>query len=118
YLEDPSGHGPLGPLPSGFAEVFDYLASVGINGFEFFQSTQNVNELGRQLTAAEIRSYLDNAGLEAQGTHQFGPANLDVATGNLIAADPAGSPTAAGENLFGFLRALGMKTMGFSGNLS
>jgi hypothetical protein len=98
--------------------VFDYLASVGITGFEFFQSTQNVNELGRQPTAAEIRSYLDDAGLVAFGTHQFGPTNLDVTTGNLIAANPAGSPTAPGENLFSFLQTLGMETMGFSGNLS
>jgi hypothetical protein len=118
YPADPSDLGPLVPLPGGFAEVFEYLASVGISGFEFFQSTQNVNELGRQPTAAEIRSYLDNAGLAAQGSHQFGPANLDVTTGNLIAADPAASPTAPGENLFGFLQTLGMHTMGFSGNLS
>ena len=60
--------------------------------------------VGRQPTAAEIRSYLDNAGLVAQGTHQFGPTNLDVQTGNLIAADPAGSPTAPGENLFASCR--------------
>jgi hypothetical protein len=118
YPEDPTDLGPLVPLPGGYAEVFEYLASVGVRGFEFFQSTQNVNELGRQPTAAEIRSYLDNAGLVAQGTHQFGPANLDVSTGNLIAADPAASPTAPGENLFSFLQTLGMKTMGFSGNLS
>jgi hypothetical protein len=118
YPEDPTDLGPLRPLPGGFAEVFEYLASVGVNGFEFFQSTQNVNELGRQPTAAEIRSYLDSAGLDAQGTHQFGPGNLDVATGDLIAANPAGSPTAPGENLFSFLQTLGMKTMGFSGNLS
>jgi hypothetical protein len=118
YPEDPTDLGPLVPLPGGFAEVFDYLASVDIKGFEFFQSTQNVNELGRQPTAAEIRSYLDSAGLKAFGTHQFGPGNLDVATGNLIAANPTGSPTAPGENLFSFLHTLGMKTMGFSGNLS
>src|SRR5262245_5094853 len=98
YPEDPTDLGPLVPLPGGYAEVFEHLASVGITGFEFFQSTQNVNELGRQPTAAEIRSYLDDAGLVAQGTHQFGPANLDVTTGNLIAADPAASPTAPGEN--------------------
>jgi hypothetical protein len=109
YPEDPTDLGPLVPLPGGFAEVFEYLASVDVEGFEFFQSTQNVNELGRQPTAAEIRSYLDNGGLKAQGTHQFGPGNLDVTTGNL---------TASGENLFTFLQTLGMKTMGFSGNLS
>jgi hypothetical protein len=118
YPEDPTDLGPLEPLPGGYAEVFEYLSAVGITGFEFFQSTQDVRELGRQPTAAEIRSYLDNAGLVAFGTHQFGPGNLDVATGNLIAADPTASPTAPGENLFGFLQTLGMKNMGFSGNLS
>src|SRR6266404_1838745 len=40
YPADPTDLGPLTPLPGGFAEVFDYLASVGVNGFEFFQSTQ------------------------------------------------------------------------------
>jgi sugar phosphate isomerase/epimerase len=118
YPDDPTDLGPLVPLPGGYAEVFEYLASVGIRGFEFFQVTQNVNELGRQPTAAEIRQYLDDAGLKATGTHQFGLGNLDVATGELLAANPSGSPTAAGENLFSFLQTLGMDTMGFSGNLS
>ena len=118
YPDDPTDLGPLVPLPGGYAEVFDYLASVGVTGFEFFQSTQDVRELGRQPTAAEIRSYLDSAGIVAMGSHQFGPNNLDVTTGNLITANPAGSPTAPGENLFAFLQTLGMKTMGFSGNLS
>ena len=59
----PTDLGPLVPLPGGYIEVFEYLASVGFRGFEFFQYTQNVNELGRQPTHAEIRSYLDNAGL-------------------------------------------------------
>src|SRR5262249_45544606 len=118
YPDDPTDLGLPEPLPGGYAEVFDYLASVGITGFEFFQSTQNVNELGRQPTAAGIRSYLDAPGPVAFGTDQFGPANLDPTTGDLIAADPAASPTAPGENLFGFLQTLGMQTMGFSGNLS
>ena len=109
YPDDPTDLGPLVPLPGGYAEVFEYLASVDVRGFEFFQSTQNVNELGRQPTAAEIRQYLDAAGLKAVGTHQFGLGNLDPATGNL---------TAAGETLFEFLSTLGMETMGFSGNLS
>jgi hypothetical protein len=109
YPSDPTDLGPLVPLPGGYAEVFDYLASVGVRGFEFFQSTQNVNELGRQPTAAEIRQYLDAAGLKATGTHQFGLGNLDPATGNL---------TPAGETLFEFLSTLGMQEMGFSGNLS
>src|SRR3954452_9839937 len=109
YPADPTDLGPLVPLPGGYAEVFAYLASVGVAGFEFFQSTQDVRELGRQPTAAEIRSYLDAAGLKGLGTHQFGLGNLDPATGNL---------TAAGEALFEFLATLGMDTMGFSGNLS
>src|ERR671931_169249 len=109
YPNDPTDLGPLVPLPGGYAEVFEYLASVDVRGFEFFQSTQNVNELGRQPTAAEIRQYLDAAGLKATGTHQFGLGNLDPATGNL---------SAAGETLFEFLNTLGMDSMGFSGNLS
>src|SRR3954469_20676208 len=118
YPQDPTDLGPLVPLPGGYAEVFEFLASAGVEGFEFFQSTQDVRELGRQPTAAEIRSYLDAAGLVALGTHQFGPQNLNPATGELFPADPAASPTAPGENLFNFLNTLGMKTMGFSGNLS
>ena len=109
YPQDPTDLGPLVPLPGGFAEVFEFLASAGVRGFEFFQSTQDVRELGRQPTAEEIRSYLDAAGLKATGTHQFGLGNLDPATGNL---------TPAGETLFEFLNTLGMDAMGFSGNLS
>src|SRR3954453_13788719 len=109
YPDDPTDLGPLVPLPGGFAEVFEFLASAGVRGFEFFQSTQDARELGRQPTAAEIRGYLDAAGLKAVGTHQFGLGNLDPATGNL---------TANGEALFEFLATLGMDTMGFSGNLS
>jgi hypothetical protein len=69
WPEDPTDLGPLVPLPGGFIEVFEYLASVEYRGIEFFQFTQNVNELGRQPTSAEIRSYLDNAGLSSTGTH-------------------------------------------------
>ena len=111
YPADPTDLGPLVPLPGGYAEVLEYLRSVGIRGFEFFQSTQNQNEFDppRQPTAAEIRQYLDAAGMKALGTHQFGLGTLDLATGNL---------TAAGETLYEFLSTLGMETMGFSGNLS
>jgi sugar phosphate isomerase/epimerase len=109
YPADPTDLGPLVPLPGGYAEVFEFLASAGFRGFEFFQSMQDVRELGRQPTADEIRGYLDAAGLKANGTHQFGLGSLDPATGNL---------TAAGETLFTFLNTLGMDSMGFSGNLS
>jgi sugar phosphate isomerase/epimerase len=76
WPEDPTDLGPLVPLPGGFIEVFEYLASVGYRGIEFFQFTQNVNELGRQPTTAEIRSYLDNAGLASIGTHTGGLAAM------------------------------------------
>src|SRR5215213_166055 len=69
FPDDPTDLGPLVPLPGGFEEVFAYLSSVGYRGIEFFSFTQNVNELGRQPTIPEIRSYLDNAGLFAHGTH-------------------------------------------------
>ena len=120
YPHDPNDLGPLVPLPGGYAEVFEYLASVDIMGFEFFQSTQSAQEFDppRQPTAAEIRKYLDDAGLEAMGTHQFGPQNLNPQTMELFPADPSASPTAPGENLYNFLHTLGMKTMGFSGNVS
>jgi hypothetical protein len=108
YPADPTDLGPLVPLPGGFAEVFEYLASVDVKGFEFFQSTQNADD-GRTPTAEQIRGWLDAAGLKATGTHQFGLGNLDPATGNL---------TANGETLFTFLQTLGMDSMGFSGNLS
>src|SRR5215218_2621074 len=61
YPADPTDLGPLVPLPGGFAEVFEFLASAGLRRFEFFQSTQHVDEFvpPRQPTAAEIRQYLD-----------------------------------------------------------
>jgi hypothetical protein len=111
FPDDPTDLGPLVPLPGGFIEVFEYLASVGYRGFEFFQYTQNVNELGRQPTHAEIRSYLDNAGLASIGTHTGGlaamvnpatrQAQIDIAhtLGHTMigtAGDPVGG---AGANL-------------------
>src|SRR5215207_11640120 len=77
FPEDPSDLGPLVPLPGGFAEVFAFLAGVGYRGFEFFQYTQNINELGRQPTHAEIRTYLDAAGLISVGTHTGGLSMVD-----------------------------------------
>jgi hypothetical protein len=87
FPDDPTDLGPLKPLPGGFVEVFDYLASVGYRGFEFFQFTQNVNELGRQPTIAEIRGYLDAAGLSGFGTHTAGLGTMySAATDGLSAA--------------------------------
>ena len=47
FPEDPAGHRASAvPLPGGFAEVFAYLASVGITGFEFFNFNQTQFPVG------------------------------------------------------------------------
>jgi sugar phosphate isomerase/epimerase len=89
FPEDPTDLGPLVPLPGGFAEVFEYLASIGYFGIEFFSLNQNIGTLGRQPTVEEIRSYLDAAGLRSHGTHQgsigamFDPATDGLSTGGM-----------------------------------
>jgi sugar phosphate isomerase/epimerase len=80
FPNNPADLGPLVELPGGFEEVFEFLASVGYRGFEFFQYSQNVNELGRQPTIAEIRTYLDNAGLSSIGTHTGGLGMVNPVT--------------------------------------
>ena len=55
FPADPTDLGPLVDLPAA-SETFAFLAGVGYRGFEFFQFSQNVNELGRQPTPAEIRT--------------------------------------------------------------
>jgi sugar phosphate isomerase/epimerase len=81
FPDDPTDLGPLVPLPGGFAAVFDFLASCGYTGFEFFQYTQNAGTLGgRQPTTAEIRSYLDSAGLKSFGTHTGGLGMTNATT--------------------------------------
>ena len=80
FPNDPADLGPLVELPGGFEEVFEFLAASGYRGFEFFQYSQNVNELGRQPTIAEIRTYLDNAGLASIGTHTGGLSMVNPVT--------------------------------------
>ena len=110
FPDDPTDLGPLVPLPGGFAEVFEYLASVGYKGFEFFQFSQSVNELA--ITTQEIRTALDNAGLQSIGSHTgsignlFNPATkaqqLEIASilGHTLlgaAGDPSGRDTLGGQ---------------------
>jgi sugar phosphate isomerase/epimerase len=92
FPEDPTDLGPLVPLPGGFVAVFDFLASCGYGGFEFFQYTQAAATLGRQPTTAEIRSYLDSAGLKSVGTHTggLGMTNATTRTTQLQIADALG----------------------------
>ncbi|WP_157592523.1 sugar phosphate isomerase/epimerase family protein [Solirubrobacter soli] len=81
FPEDPTDLGPLVPLPGGFAAVFQYLAEVGYTGFEFFGYTQAAGTLGgRQPTTAEIRSYLDAAGMRSVGTHTGGLGMTNATT--------------------------------------
>ena len=108
FPDDPTDLGPLVPLPGGFIEVFEFLKSVGYDGFEFFQFSQNVNELGRQPTIAEIRTYLDNAGLVAHGTHTAGLGTMySAALGGL-------SP--AGQLQIDNAHTLGMPMIGTAGD--
>jgi sugar phosphate isomerase/epimerase len=78
FPEDPNDLGPLEPLPGGFAAVFEYLASVGYRGIEFFSFNQGANGA---ITIPQIRAALDNAGLTSTGTHTGGLATM---------VDPAG----------------------------
>jgi sugar phosphate isomerase/epimerase len=93
FPDDPTDLGPLVPLPGGFAAVFDFLAECGYTGFEFFQYTQNAGTLGgRQPTNAEIRSYLDHAGMTSTGTHTggLGMTNPTTRAAQLAIADALG----------------------------
>ena len=75
--DDPTDLGPLVPLPGGFAEVFEYLASVGYKGFEFFSFSQTQGgTTNPPITTQEIRTALDNAGLQSVGSHTGSIANL------------------------------------------
>ena len=87
FPDDPTDLGPLVPLPGGFQEVFEYLASIDYAGIEFFSFNQNAGTLGgRQPTIEEIRGYLDAAGIKAHGTHTGSiGAMYDAATGGLSA---------------------------------
>ena len=77
FPEDPTDLGPLTPLPGGFAAVFEYLASVGYRGFEFFTLDQGANG---PITPQQIRQALDAAGLVSAGSHQGGLQSMVDAT--------------------------------------
>src|SRR5215218_5517563 len=77
FPEDPTDLGPLTPLPGGFAAVFEYLASVGYRGFEFYTLDQGANG---PITPQQIRAALDAAGLVSAGSHQGGLQSMVDAT--------------------------------------
>src|SRR3954451_5096849 len=86
FPEDPTDLGPLVNLPGGFQEVFQYLASVGIVGFEFFDFAQAqfpVGDVRRNTSNKTIRKFLDDAGMKSFGTHTGGVNFTVVNNGNL-----------------------------------
>ena len=91
FPDDPTDLGPLVPLPGGFEEVFEYPRRVGYSGFEFFQFSQNADELGRQPTTPRSGRYLDNAGPASFGTHTGG-------LGDHVRPSPAASRRTASSN--------------------
>src|ERR1700712_2437601 len=87
FPQDPTDLGPLVPLPGGYQEVFNFLGQCGYGGFEFFQLSQNAqNPGGANPPVAQIRSWLDAAGIKSVGTHQGGLGMLNTATGGLSAS--------------------------------
>ena len=79
FPEDPTDLGPKVPLPGGYQEVFDYLGSVNISGFEFFQYTQfgswtqiPASDPRKTPSFQQIRAWLDAAGMRSFGTHTGG----------------------------------------------
>jgi sugar phosphate isomerase/epimerase len=67
-------------VPYGFARVFERLAEIGYREVEFAGYNQHPDVLGRQITAAEIRRYLDDNGLVANGTHTSIPSQINPTT--------------------------------------
>jgi len=74
-------------LPSGWRELFDVAASIGFTGIEFFSFTGTASFMqapgadgGSNPSAAQVRKWLDAAGLKAIGHYNAGVAK-NAATG-------------------------------------
>ena len=103
FPENAADIGPQVALPGGFAAVFQYLASVGYTGFEFFSFNQGANGA---ITNEQIRTALDNAGLKAAGTH----------TGGLAAMSDPVAGAANRQAQIDMAGILGYKMIGTAGN--
>jgi sugar phosphate isomerase/epimerase len=66
-------------VPYGFERVLAALAEQGYKTIEFAGYNQSTQILGRQITPAEIRTILDNNGLNAKGNHGSIPGTLTQA---------------------------------------
>jgi sugar phosphate isomerase/epimerase len=87
FPRDATDIGPAVALPGGFRSVFEYLASVGYDGIEFFSFSQGANG---PITHQEIRTALDDAGLKAAGTHTGGLQAMTDAANRQAQIDIAG----------------------------
>jgi sugar phosphate isomerase/epimerase len=68
-------------LPAGFRQTFEALGKIGYKQIEFAGYRQNANspggaDLGTVEGARQLRSWLDDNGLDAQGNHGFVPGTL------------------------------------------
>jgi sugar phosphate isomerase/epimerase len=72
-------------LPAGFRQVFEELSRIGYKQIEFAGYTQNANSegganMGTPAGAAQLRTWLDDNGLEAEGNHGSIPTTITDAT--------------------------------------
>jgi sugar phosphate isomerase/epimerase len=93
------------PLPGGFRSVFQFVASLGYTGIEYFSYSQGANG---PISYAQLRQLQDDAGLVALGTHTAPPAAM---------LDPATNAfSATGQAQVDLAHTLGMDMIGFAGN--
>jgi len=78
-------------LPSGFKEVFEELSRIGYKQVEFAGYNQNANAAGGNVNnidgAYQLKQWLDDNGLEAEGNHGSIPSSITPAS--LAAFDTA-----------------------------
>src|SRR3954471_5719593 len=118
FPDDPTDLGPLVKLPGGYQEVFAFLGQCGYSGFEFFQTTQNANAPGgNNPGVAQIRTWLDAAGIKSVGTHQGGLGMWDT-TVNPAGSAPRNRLTANGVTQVANAQALGHTMIGSAGDPS
>ncbi|WP_380169293.1 hypothetical protein [Jannaschia sp. R86511] len=112
FPDDVNDLGPLVPLPGGFLEVFEYLASVGYSQIEFAGLGQNAANRGgtapnlgsvnnpanlyanraAYLTYIRgLRGFLDATGLRAIGNHGYIPTSWDGPGSPSVGGSPAGT---------------------------
>src|SRR3954470_22645587 len=85
-VRDAVGRDPLtSPYASGFKEVLTELSGIGYRQIEFAGFRQHANaeggaDLGTVAGAQQLRTWLDDLGLEAEGNHGTVPSTITDAT--------------------------------------